>query len=140
MRRLSADALADRSRYRFKPGEQTVAEALADPTSPLSRRTQQFAYQLAAAKRRSRAQLRRLPPDERRRVERMPCALADAYLARQAVGRAPRLATNARARGSRRGGSGSRTSSSDPGDGSGDPEPPGVSHPPTRRQTAGASR
>jgi hypothetical protein len=138
---LTAAALADRSRYWFKSGEQTGAEALADPTSSPSRRTRQFAYRLDAAKRRSQSQLRRLSPDERRRVERMSCALGDAYLARRSnrsTGRAPRLATNTRPRGSRRGGSGSPTSSTDPGDG--DPEPPGVDHPQTRRQTAGAAR
>lgn len=52
-------------------------------------------------------------------------------------GRAPRLTTNARRPGSRRGGSGSRTSSTDPGDDDGDPEPPGVDLPPARRRIAG---
>ena len=36
-----------------------------------------------AAKDQSRAQLRRLPPDERRRVGRMSCKVGDAYLARR---------------------------------------------------------
>jgi hypothetical protein len=57
---------------------------------------------------------------------------------RRPVGRAPRRATNGRTRGSRRSGSSSRTSSTDPGDG--DPEPPGVGRPQTWRRTAGVAR
>jgi hypothetical protein len=74
MRPLTADDL----RYQPKSGGLAGEEALVASTI-----AREFAYKLQAAKERSRTELGRLSPDERRKVEQMPCTVGNRYLARR---------------------------------------------------------
>src|SRR4051812_16403629 len=101
MPRLPANALADRSRYRFKPGDRTVEEALNDPATAA-----RWANIITTAKTVAKA----------RQTGRAPAASK-----LQSRGRSPRVRSNHRRHGSRRG----AVTRAGPDDSS-DPEPPGV--------------
>ena len=83
-RKLGLPVLTPEAAARWRkahPGVPTGDAALADPDRHA--RAQDLFRRIQAAKDWSQAQRRRLSPDERRRVGRMPCGKGDRYLARR---------------------------------------------------------